>query len=1088
LTLWDKLTRIFEKIPDVTENISKLSDSKELKEHLDKAGSIGGLINFSLFVIQVVRPYFTSKERIAFSQLLEILMFASQQALPDNIKDLKISNVIDKEFTSGLFTYFLEDKWYPYMYASNNNIILRFKEQIRSLLFESDHYLSNQNMMNRFLIGIDDFFNQYLKEKKYQYKELNEMLSRKKAQAAVDEKIKFLQYMHDFKFNKFNQNDDKFLYEYYVENDAWLVESIYWKNEEDNIPKYEKWDINKFLYDPSIIEDHIVIGAPFGIGKSSFGRHIVSKLAAEYLDSSQVNSVSDRVKSSYKYFPIFVPLKHDFFDVYNDKSLDDVLDILTDNGKFKDAKVLCIFDGLDEYKKGASEFYVRLSEYRKSYRGIKSIITTRLEAKYPEELHINKNPQTDQYKKYVRLFSFDKTKIEMFFVKYGISLEYEEIIKVMPDYTILSKPLFCWMIAFTMKNNKSLINLIKSSYPEGVFNNNKTILYFYFIHSIIMGRKYNRHINEEERKIILYEKRALRKIAALTLTEDTATEMKSRETKSVGLSAGLVSKYLEGADDKTIEKIEDDQDGNKMINKTIVSLSTILSTYFFSVSADYTEKKIEFLHKSFSEYLIAEYYIESILDERLHRLNIGLASSETVSFLDDLLKLIYLISKNEMKNDEFVEGFLNSFTFKVNKSLLSKKIIDNCIILIKQPLLAINKEFEGVSFFADITGEQNYAYPSLNIRFEENFERLSNKQVVGDLNIWFSWISKWILLYCISTLKSLDNERYRLNAEFFDVFITLSSLLVPSELKRLRNFELSEATLHGADLSKADLSKADLSKANLSRANFSGANLSRANLSRANLSSSNLSGADFSEADLSSANLYEADLSSAKLSRADLSRANFSGAKLSRANLSLSNLSGADFSEANLSGADFSDDKLYEANFSEANLSRANLSRAKLSRANLSRANLSRADFSEANLSSANLSGADFSEANLSSANLSGADFSEANLSSANFSGANLSSANLYEANLSSTNFSGANLLNTVIFNSKPHNVIVNKHTDFSNSIIDDSEFLKHLHEQRSQNIPNEIKNKQQLREELMRRKWSQEVIDFYLGKSRLPG
>jgi hypothetical protein len=73
LALWDKLTKILEKIPQVAENISKLSDNKELKTHLDKAGNIGGLINFSLFVIQIVRPYFTSKERIAFSQLFRDL-------------------------------------------------------------------------------------------------------------------------------------------------------------------------------------------------------------------------------------------------------------------------------------------------------------------------------------------------------------------------------------------------------------------------------------------------------------------------------------------------------------------------------------------------------------------------------------------------------------------------------------------------------------------------------------------------------------------------------------------------------------------------------------------------------------------------------------------------------------------------------------------------------------------------------------------------------------------------------------------------------------------------------------------------------
>src|SRR5439155_26672022 len=132
-------------------------------------GSIGGLINFSLFVMHIVRPYLISKERIAFSQLLEILMFSSQHALPDSIKDLKVSNVINKEFTSGLLTYFLEDKCYPYMYASNNNIVLRFKEQVRSLLFENNHHLSNQDTVNRFLIGIDDLFAQYMNEKRSQY-------------------------------------------------------------------------------------------------------------------------------------------------------------------------------------------------------------------------------------------------------------------------------------------------------------------------------------------------------------------------------------------------------------------------------------------------------------------------------------------------------------------------------------------------------------------------------------------------------------------------------------------------------------------------------------------------------------------------------------------------------------------------------------------------------------------------------------------------------------------------------------------------------------------------------------------------------
>ncbi|PSB47374.1 hypothetical protein C7B67_19160 [filamentous cyanobacterium Phorm 6] len=57
---------------------------------------------------------------------------------------------------------------------------------------------------------------------------------------------------------------------------------------------------------------------------------------------------------------------------------------------------------------------------------------------------------------------------------------------------------------------------------------------------------------------------------------------------------------------------------------------------------------------------------------------------------------------------------------------------------------------------------------------------------------------------------------------------------------------LSGAYLSSANLSSANLSSADLSRADLSRADLSGADLSGANLSGANLSGANLSGADLS--------------------------------------------------------------------------------------------------------------------------------------------------------------------------------------------------------------------------------------------------
>jgi uncharacterized protein YjbI with pentapeptide repeats len=152
----------------------------------------------------------------------------------------------------------------------------------------------------------------------------------------------------------------------------------------------------------------------------------------------------------------------------------------------------------------------------------------------------------------------------------------------------------------------------------------------------------------------------------------------------------------------------------------------------------------------------------------------------------------------------------------------------------------------------------------------------------------------------------------------------------------------------------------------LSGAYLSGAYLSGAYLSGAYLSGAYLSGAYLSGADLSRANLSGADLSRANLSGANLSLANLSGAylidaNLIDANLSLTNLIGANLSRANLSGA-----YLIDANLSRADLSRADLSRAYLSRADLSRAYLSRANFSGANLSGVNLSLAYLSLAYLS--------------------------------------------------------------------------------------------------------------------------
>ncbi|MEG4114472.1 MULTISPECIES: pentapeptide repeat-containing protein [unclassified Microcoleus] len=128
----------------------------------------------------------------------------------------------------------------------------------------------------------------------------------------------------------------------------------------------------------------------------------------------------------------------------------------------------------------------------------------------------------------------------------------------------------------------------------------------------------------------------------------------------------------------------------------------------------------------------------------------------------------------------------------------------------------------------------------------------------------------------------------------------------------LSSANLSGANLSGANLSDAYLSAANLSDAYLSGTDLSGADLSGAELSGANLSYANLSYADLSYAYLSGANLSDADLSYADLSYADLSGTYLSGTYLSGTDLSGTDLSGADLSGAYLSDRTFGDVKWNE--------------------------------------------------------------------------------------------------------------------------------------------------------------------------------
>jgi uncharacterized protein YjbI with pentapeptide repeats len=168
---------------------------------------------------------------------------------------------------------------------------------------------------------------------------------------------------------------------------------------------------------------------------------------------------------------------------------------------------------------------------------------------------------------------------------------------------------------------------------------------------------------------------------------------------------------------------------------------------------------------------------------------------------------------------------------------------------------------------------------------------------------------------------------------------------------------LEEINLRGADLRGAELSGVKLNKSYLSSSLLNGINLSQAELKQAFLGNAQLHCADLSGTNLTSTFLGNANLSGAYLEKAVLVRAVLAGANLRTAHLVNANIEDADLGDADLSDANLRGSNLKNANFSCANLSDANLQGADLSGANLTSANLIGCNVSGVDLTSANLTG-----------------------------------------------------------------------------------------------------------------------------------
>jgi uncharacterized protein YjbI with pentapeptide repeats len=138
-------------------------------------------------------------------------------------------------------------------------------------------------------------------------------------------------------------------------------------------------------------------------------------------------------------------------------------------------------------------------------------------------------------------------------------------------------------------------------------------------------------------------------------------------------------------------------------------------------------------------------------------------------------------------------------------------------------------------------------------------------------------------------------------------------------------------------------------------------------------------------------------------------------------------------------------------------------------------------------LSHADLSGANLSKAKLSYTNLFGANLSKATLSGATLSHADLSGAILSHADLSGAILSGANVSSSILIGIQNYrSMMLNQESNFGQAICDNVDFLYDM-SRFTENIPNIVNNKKELKLKLERQISDKQKLGSILEISNLP-
>ncbi|MEA5552694.1 pentapeptide repeat-containing protein [Anabaena cylindrica UHCC 0172] len=426
--------------------------------------------------------------------------------------------------------------------------------------------------------------------------------------------------------------------------------------------------------------------------------------------------------------------------------------------------------------------------------------------------------------------------------------------------TLAQEPLLLYLLAAMHRDGE-----ITDSMLAGVSSNQAKIIIYQKTVDWVLTKQRSQELNKE---ITALETEALKRILAEVGLCVTQTE-----------GEYTLIKHIE-------ERLRSDEDAKEILEDAQIKLgdnplrNALAAFYLKPASANgVKEGAVEFVHKSFSEFLFAQ---------RLQN-----SCKQWIAGEEKNQRWRFNVSKNQFDKEIYDLLGYGGLTGEIVQYLIGLILPDSGEQLTSEELLRLFTRLQ--DFYYDwCAGKFINAYRNnlIDEEYQENLpqnkmmqlHRYGKKIGLREVDI-YTGLNVLILLFKLHNYARAKDELKdkisfhpgqqldRFDENLLNRIISYSNIIKIGEFLIIVGQYLRSANLCRAYLGGAFLIDADFSGANLSRTNLSGANLWRTNLSGANLSGANLSRTYLNGTDLSGTNLSDANLSGAYLSGADLSDA-----------------------------------------------------------------------------------------------------------------------------------------------------------------------------------------------------------------------